>query len=753
MILEEDFDGRAWRYARDPAGQITETIKPDGARLCYSYDKSGLIKRIETFTAKDEPEDVTRFWYDGRGLLIRAENKAALVDFNRDRNGRIIAETLNGKRISSRHDAMGHRIRREILGLGASLTDYVRDPLGAVEKLVADETDITFEPDSFGQEKARRMGGFNLLQRFDPVGQLVAQVAGPSAAHGLDASRLGWQFDRGNALKPTGAIPEHVHRVYEYDRAFAPVSIDDGLWGKRQFTYDDNGQLTGAESSTGSERFAYDSARNIAGASSSVQLSDAPSPYGKAFDQTFGSIIPAAAPSNWQRSPSGVVQMARGPKGERIQLTHDNCGRMIERRVERDGFRPQRWRYGWDVHDRLVSVSTLDGEEWYFRYDPFGRRISKVRRFTGEEKDRVRRLWPNLVGTDGRPVEIRAVESSSQVDVDDPPEVGTAYLWDGDHMVAEASLRLDGHIAWDKTTHWHFEDGTHRLLAKRQSDGEMLAVVCDHLGTPKQMFDTKGKLVWAADHHVWGAVRTARTFGALAVAQTHDREPSELQCPWRFPGQYEDAETGLYYNRYRHYDPLTGQYTSPDPIGLAGGDRPQGYVGNPNTYVDINGLSASVPPNGPTGSSMASTRPNFYVSPSGEAIQSTGYRYMRYLEDDGSVNKYVSQTIAVKEAPGSYFGFEKFSIGSAARDAFQIKGPETGSSWSDARLRGEFDTLQLYDPLTGRFNTRVPFEAGDTGIILEPYTRYYPEFGSGNVQQLKTDQMLKFNQVDILPEK
>lgn len=42
------------------------------------------------------------------------------------------------------------------------------------------------------------------------------------------------------------------------------------------------------------------------------------------------------------------------------------------------------------------------------------------------------------------------------------PDVGTAYLWDGDHMVAEAPLRLDGHIAWDKSTHWYFEDGSHR---------------------------------------------------------------------------------------------------------------------------------------------------------------------------------------------------------------------------------------------------------------------------------------------------
>jgi RHS repeat-associated protein len=108
------------------------------------------------------------------------------------------------------------------------------------------------------------------------------------------------------------------------------------------------------------------------------------------------------------------------------------------------------------------------------------------------------------------------------------------------------------------------------------------------------MFDAKGKLVWAADHHVWGAIRSVRTSGALALKPLHDPLPAEHHCPFRFPGQYEDAETGLYYNRHRHYDPLTGQYASPDPIGLQGGDRPQGYVTNPAVWTDPLGLSKVV---------------------------------------------------------------------------------------------------------------------------------------------------------------
>ncbi|NIF23864.1 hypothetical protein F3J40_19980 [Pantoea sp. Acro-835] len=35
-------------------------------------------------------------------------------------------------------------------------------------------------------------------------------------------------------------------------------------------------------------------------------------------------------------------------------------------------------------------------------------------------------------------------------------------------------------------------------------------------------------------------------------------------------GQYVDQKTGLHYNLYRYYCPLTARFTQPDPIGWAG---------------------------------------------------------------------------------------------------------------------------------------------------------------------------------------
>ncbi|WP_269769939.1 RHS repeat-associated core domain-containing protein, partial [Pectobacterium parmentieri] len=64
-----------------------------------------------------------------------------------------------------------------------------------------------------------------------------------------------------------------------------------------------------------------------------------------------------------------------------------------------------------------------------------------------------------------------------------------------------------------------------------------------------------------------------------------------VYCELRYQGQLYDAETGLCYNRHRYYDAESGQYLSPDPIGLLGGIRPRGYVHNLLEWVDPLGLT------------------------------------------------------------------------------------------------------------------------------------------------------------------
>ncbi|MCT8354672.1 AHH domain-containing protein [Photorhabdus kayaii] len=66
-----------------------------------------------------------------------------------------------------------------------------------------------------------------------------------------------------------------------------------------------------------------------------------------------------------------------------------------------------------------------------------------------------------------------------------------------------------------------------------------------------------------------------------------------MTCHFRFAGQYEDEESGLFYNRHRYYESDTGQYLSPDPLNLSGGFNPYSYVHDPVNWIDSLGLSNS----------------------------------------------------------------------------------------------------------------------------------------------------------------
>ena len=74
---------------------------------------------------------------------------------------------------------------------------------------------------------------------------------------------------------------------------------------------------------------------------------------------------------------------------------------------------------------------------------------------------------------------------------------------------------------------------------------------------PTAMLDGAGQTVWSADIGVYGELRNV-------VGE-------KQACPFRWPGQYEDEETGLYYNRFRYYDPESGEYVSQDPIRVERG--------------------------------------------------------------------------------------------------------------------------------------------------------------------------------------
>jgi RHS repeat-associated protein len=63
-----------------------------------------------------------------------------------------------------------------------------------------------------------------------------------------------------------------------------------------------------------------------------------------------------------------------------------------------------------------------------------------------------------------------------------------------------------------------------------------------------------------------------------------------VTCPFGFPGQIRDPDTGFSYNRNRFYWPETAHYLTPDPVGIWGGLDNYRYTYDPINIIDPDGL-------------------------------------------------------------------------------------------------------------------------------------------------------------------
>jgi RHS repeat-associated protein len=114
--------------------------------------------------------------------------------------------------------------------------------------------------------------------------------------------------------------------------------------------------------------------------------------------------------------------------------------------------------------------------------------------------------------------------------------------------------------------------------------GATYYIHADHLNTPRVITDQQQGVVWRWEN--------TEPFGKSLPEEDPDGDGVPFEFPLRFAGQYFDRETGLFYNYFRDYDPQTGRYGQPDPIGLAGGINPYLYGrADPLRFLDPKGLA------------------------------------------------------------------------------------------------------------------------------------------------------------------
>jgi RHS repeat-associated protein len=128
-----------------------------------------------------------------------------------------------------------------------------------------------------------------------------------------------------------------------------------------------------------------------------------------------------------------------------------------------------------------------------------------------------------------------------------------------------------------------WQDATPLAQIDIQAGSETLVFLhTDHLQTPRLATNTSGTAVWRWE---------GEAFGNTPPNEDVDGDGQVTIINGRFPGQYADAETGLYYNWNRYYDSGTGTYPKSDPFGLNGGLNTYLYVGaNPIANSDRFGL-------------------------------------------------------------------------------------------------------------------------------------------------------------------
>ncbi|WP_037342902.1 RHS repeat-associated core domain-containing protein [Amycolatopsis sp. MJM2582] len=557
--VEEAGGGRT-TYAWTVEGSLREVVAANGTRRQWAFDgesretaridELGRTTRTEngpmgTITATIDPGGARTTWrYDTELRLVAVTNPAGQTwHFTYDAEGRLLTQQDFAGRITRcDYDAAGQRVRR-VNAAGESV-EWRYDLLGNPIERISPSGTETYCYDPVGR-LVRATGPDGVVElEHDEAGRVVRQAgtAGDTA--------VGYSTDTKTMRTPSG-VDVHwgqtddgaellriagTELTLREDAAGRTVAVSAGVNPLLRQEFDPAGRLVAQHTPAGTKRYH----RRPDG---SVAAREDPA-GGVRYEYDYAGRITAAhhhgAAEHYTYDVLGnLLSSSLGPGAARY--VHDGQGRLIRRTLPAPDGTELTWVFGWDAHDHLVTVHTPDGARWRYRYDALDRRVAKERLdFTGAVAERV------------------------------------DFTWDGNDLV-EARHTFGG--APVETLTWIRHPYGNRVVAQARTlpggRTEVAAVITDEIGTPTELVGPVDGRVSLVRTSVWGLVAPG----------------TRPETPLRFPGQFHDAETGLYFNLFRYYDPVNARYISPDPLGLTPGPNPETYVDDPFLEADPLGLT------------------------------------------------------------------------------------------------------------------------------------------------------------------
>ncbi|MEC0236534.1 RHS repeat-associated core domain-containing protein [Paenibacillus kribbensis] len=532
--------GRRIELVYNQENELIEVVNEKRERYMLERDANGQITRETGFDGIER-----RYIRSAGGLLQRVERPdERWTCYEYDQTGRINrAEYSDGLVETFVYNRMGELVETSNPFTTVKL-EY--DQAARVVKEWRDDYWVSSQYDTLGNrlQISSSLGASITMER-DLLGQ-VSRVQAQQTADKAETAAAPWMAQmKYNALgqELERLLPGGVVSSWQYDVVGRPEQHSIRTGGResrsKKYEWDVNNRLKMIVNGITGEktRYAHDEFDTLIGAAN---------PLGKIFRMSdeVGNLYTTGQKTDRKYGSGGRLLEYEG-----IHYSYDEEGNLIHK-TEPDG---THWQYEYYGNGMMSKVIRPDGQEVTFKYDSMGRRIEK--HFAG---------------------------------------VVDCFVWDGNNILHEwkeedsslASNRngepaksISSSVIPESLITWVFEDGTFHPAAKITGQ-DSYSIVTDHLGTPVEMYDEAGSRVWASELDIYGNVQKVHLQGKRG------------DCPFRYPGQYEDEETGLYYNRFRYYSPHEGMYTQQDPIGISGGFVLYGYVHDPSGWVDVLGLTS-----------------------------------------------------------------------------------------------------------------------------------------------------------------